>query len=313
MNTDLDTATHSPLHLIAIDLGSNSFHLLVSQWQSGQLLEVDRNKQVVQLARGLDTKGQLCEQAKARALTCLADFKLIIQRFPGAKVRAVGTQALRMAAKTDGFLREACAQLGAEIEVISGEQEAQLSYLGIDFCPADRFPNQKKLVIDIGGASTELIIGQNRDILCLNSMPLGCVVLAEQYFAPSQDEIPPTLTRQQFERAYLHSRKQVNSIAEQYLSCGWQVSVGASGTMAVIADMLGQPQKIDKTSLKQLVEDMLTTGSLDCDLADNLRYDVLPAGLAMLLAMFDELKIEQLQVADATLKEGLMASMIEDL
>jgi len=306
MKTDADTASaHSP-HLIAIDLGSNSFHLLVSRWHLGGLEEVARNKQVVQLARGVGAQGELCPQAQDRALRCLHDFKAIISRYPNAQIRAVGTQALRTASNDRNFINRAEQALGCPIEIISGAEEAQLTYRGIDFYCSPKTSTEKKLVIDIGGASTEFIIGQGQDIYCLESIHLGCVTLAEQYF--KQGSV--TVTHAKMSAAYQHSCEQLAQISEQYLRCGWDVSIGASGTMAVIAQMIGHAHLIRREDLMQLIEELLKTGELGNDLAANLRHDVLPAALAMLQAIFDQLRIDQLVVANATLKDGLLISML---
>jgi len=306
MKTDADTAAARSPHFIAIDLGSNSFHLLVSRWYQGDLVEVTRNKQVVQLARGVNAQGELCPQAQSRALNCLRDFKAIISRYPDAHIRAVGTQALRAAHNTQHFLKSAEQALGCPVEIISGAEEAELTYRGIDFACPQKASNERRLVIDIGGASTEFIIGQGRDIQCLESIQLGCVTLAEQYFSQQVKAVTPV----KMQAAYTHSCEQLASISEQYLRCGWDVSIGASGTMAVIAQMLGESKLIRREDLMQLIETMLNAGELSGDLAANLRHDVLPAGLAMLHAIFDQLRIDQLMVANATLKEGLLVSML---
>jgi len=306
MKTDADTARSRSPHFIAIDLGSNSFHLLVSRWHESVLEEVDRNKQVVQLARGVSPKGELCPQAQNRALHCLNDFKTIIRRYPNAQIRAVGTQALRAANNTQHFLELAEQALDCPIEIISGEEEAELTYRGIDFTSAPERPNKKKLVIDIGGASTEFIIGQGSNIECLKSIQLGCVTLAEQYFKQGSTIV----TQSKMKAAYEHSCEQLASIREQYLHCGWGVSIGASGTMAVIAQMIGHPHVIHSQGLDRLIEEMINAGELSGAIERNLRHDVLPAGLAMLRAIFDQLHIDQLQVVNATLKEGLMVSML---
>ena len=306
MNIDVDTAVAHAPHFIAIDLGSNSFHLLVSCWQQDALKEVARSKQLVQLARGIDAQGQLCAEAQDRALNCLHDFQAIISRYPHARIRAVGTQALRVATNAKSFLQRAEQALSCPIEIISGAEEAELTYRGIDFFCEPKNANKKKLVIDIGGASTEFIIGQGRDIGCLESIQLGCVTLAEQYFS----QPPTTITQAKMNAAYTHSREQLARISEQYLRCGWDISIGASGTMAVIAQIMGQSRLIRRKDLLQLINAMLKAGELNSELAPNLRHDVLPAGLAMLQAIFDQLRIEQLIVADATLKEGLLVTML---
>lgn len=306
MMTDADKAPANSPHFIAVDLGSNSFHLLVSCWHKGRLVEVARNKQVVQLARGVSPQGELCPEARSRALACLYDFQAIIDRYPDAQVRAVGTQAMRGAYNAQNFLSLAEQALGCPIEIISGAEEAELTYRGIDFTCASASLNEKKLVIDIGGASTEFIIGQGNNIQCLESIQLGCVTLAERYF--SQE--PLSITAAKMSAAYEHSCELLSSIREQYLHCGWDVSIGASGTMAVIAQMTGRPQFIRREDLSHLIGEMLKTGTLSSGLAENLRHDVLPAGLAMLKAIFDQLSIDQLHVANATLKEGLLVSML---
>ncbi len=307
----MDTSNPLPIKaqdLIAIDLGSNSFHLLVSRWQNGELEFLERNKQVVQLARGIEEDNQLCPAAKNRALTCLREFSLIIQRYPNAQIYAVGTQALRMASKVTGFLKDAQAALGAPIEIINGETEAQLSYQGINFFSDNTQNKSKQLVIDIGGASTEFVVGEGCSIHRLTSLELGCVVLADQCFTDS----PGPVKAEQFEAAYQHSCTKLRPLAADYNANNWQVCIGASGTMGVIAELTENPAIINRRDLNKLIEEMLEAGEIKGEHEENLKHDVLPAGIAMLQAIFDQLNIDELQVSQATLKEGLMVRMLEN-
>ncbi len=334
--SDLDTAVTHPLqqaasptafYIAAIDLGSNSFHMLLTRYENGKFIHIARAKQMVQLARGLDDKGNLCPQAQSRAVTCLQDFRKILNQYPGVHITAAATKVLRMANDSADFIKRAESVLGAPVELISGEQEALLVYKGM----AHNMPTSpsRRLVIDIGGASTELIVGQHQQALKLKSLDLGCVTSAEAFFSPSHKQA--LIDVSQFEQCYRHACTQLQPAKQSFAEYRWDISAGASGTLRVIAELLEQLEQasignktanstseeadpiIARSDLQVLIDQMLASGKLPGNLPENLRYDVLPAGLAILKALFDQFGIEQLLVASASLKEGLLHHRAQQL
>ena len=230
--TELDGRT-----IAAVDLGSNSFHLVVAQLRNDarDFVVIDRLKQPVRLRMGLDTTGRLSPEAQARALDCLSLFGERVAGIPRADVRAVGTNTLRSARNSLPFLVRARRALGHKIEVISGLDEARLIYQGV---ARDLAGDGRRLVVDIGGGSTELIVGDGSTPSALDSREMGCVSWTLRYFPDGQ------LTRKGFERAVLAARLKLETSQSRMRALGWTSAVGASGTIKavdkVVHAMLGQ-------------------------------------------------------------------------
>ena len=307
-------ASAQPTCFAAVDLGSNSFHMLIVRYQQGRFIHLARAKEMVQLARGIDADGNLCPEARARARACLQDFQRILGQFPGTQVAAVATQVLRMANQPELFIKQAGNDLQTPVRIISGDEEARLVYQGVAHALADRAPH--RLVIDIGGASTELIIGHQQQPILLRSLQLGCVTSGDKFFrATARSGANQRIDSAAFTDCYQHACAQISSASTALKQTGWQVAAGASGTLKIIAELLGdqlaQPI-ISRDQLQQLIDTMLQQGHLQTTLPDNLRFDVLPAGLAILQALFDVLEIDEILVAAASLKEGLLLDMIHN-
>ena len=167
--------------LAAIDLGSNSFHMVVARYTLGQLRVVDRLREMVRMAEGLDGKGGLSMEVRHRALECLARFGQRIREVPPSRVRAIATNTVRQLTAPQAFLVPAETALGHAIEVVSGREEARLIYLGVATAQLPK-PGQLRLVIDIGGGSTECIIGSGFDAIERESLQLGCVATTRRFF-----------------------------------------------------------------------------------------------------------------------------------
>ncbi len=299
----------------AIDLGSNSFHMLVVNAGDGQLQEVHRAKQMVQAARGLADNGRLTDESQQRARQCLQGFATALQQLNCHRVYAVATQVFRKASNGAAFIEEAERLLGHPITIISGEEEAQLVYQGVSQSHPD-YP-QKRLVIDIGGGSTEFILGNGQQVYRDCSLDIGCVTFAERF-------ITAALKRNMLDDCHRATRTLLQPLADSYQQQGWDVAIGASGTLRIIAELLSHDSVADSTDqpdadsgheaglsisyqgLLELIEQTLLDGELKCDSPASLRRDVLPAGLAILKGIFDTLGIEKLEVAEATLKQGLI-------
>ena len=287
-------------YFAAVDLGSNSFHMLVGRWNDGQIEVIDREKEMVQIARGLDERGALDEETMQRALDCLRRFSERLHGIPAEQVRAVGTKTLRAAKKSRQFLGLAQQALGHPIQIISGYEEARLVYCGFSHSIAD--DQRNRLVIDIGGGSTEFIIGKGHSPVLLESLNLGCVAFTKRFFSA---DIP---FKKAMQNAYLEACSEIETIRKQYRARGWELAYGTSGTIRAIGDLCApnSAMVINREALKNVEEKIIADeGVLDSQVP-RLRREVLPAGLAVLRAIFDQLNVDEVRVADATLKEGLI-------
>jgi len=289
-------------YFAAIDLGSNSFHMIISRVEQGQLMVVDRVKEMVQIAKDIGSNGDLAEDAQARAFECLACFRERLAQFPHSSVRAVGTKALRSADNSNAFLQQAQSTLGHPIEIVSGYEEARLVYQGV----SHSIPQQQgqSLVIDIGGGSTEFIIGHQQTPLLIESLNLGCVVFSQEYMRQGVNQTS-------MHNAYLAACAELQAIRHNYQQCGWDIAFGTSGTMKAVAEYLpGNNATIDKQQVENLYQEMINHGVREDLGIPKPRRDVLPAGVAIIKAIFDQLQLRTLNIADAALKEGLIYDMI---
>lgn len=294
------TPAESP-YFAAIDLGSNSFHMVVARVTDDKVEIIDREKQMVQIARGLQADGGLDNESQERAIACLHRFSERLQDIPNSQIRVVGTKTLRSAKNSAKFLKAAELVLGIKIQIVSGYEEARLVYAGLANTISK---SEQRLVIDIGGGSTEFIIGSGLNPIRLESLPLGCVTFSERH-GFHRDGV----TQQTMHRAYNSACTRLQQIRKNYLKTGWEIAYGTSGTMKAVAELLA-PQDggavITRQSLNELIKNTIDQGHIDASNIQKLRRDVLPAGLAILQAIFDQLQLDTIQIADATLKEGLI-------
>ena len=291
--------------LAAVDLGSNSFHLIVVRTEQDAFQVVDRMREMVQLGAGIDADGRLDAAAQERALQCLERFGQRLRNLPRSRVRVVGTNTLRKARDTREFIQQAERALGHAIEIVSGIEEARLIYLGVSHSVPD--PAVRRLVVDIGGGSTELIVGEQFEPVALESLYMGCVSLSQEYFAGGK------IDKSSWRKAELAAALELDSVAETYRGLGWQQAVGASGTVRTIAKVLeaqGWSQGgIDAAGMKKLRKAMLNAGHIDKLSLKELskeRAPVFPGGVVVLQSVFEALAIEHMQVADGALREGLI-------
>ena len=213
--------------IAAVDLGSNSFHMVVARYSHGQLVIIDRLREMVRLGAGVDEDGRIDKAATSRALACLERFGQRLRDIDARKVRVVGTNALRIARRKQAFLERAREALGFPIEIVSGMEEARLIYSGV----AHNLPSEpgRRLVVDIGGGSTEIIIGERFEPLTLESLQIGCVSLSQRFFDDGR------LSAKRIERARLAARLELEPIQAAFQRLGWERAVGSSGTVRVIA------------------------------------------------------------------------------
>ncbi|MFM9835248.1 MAG: exopolyphosphatase [Methylophilaceae bacterium] len=295
--------------LAAIDLGSNSFRMEIGRYNGGQIQRVDYIKETVRQGGDLDEDRNLKPEAIERGVKCLARFGERIKGFPKVHVRAVATQTLREARNRDYFIDLARKALGYDVEIISGVEEARLIYQGVSrFLPQS---NERRLVIDIGGRSTEFILGQRFDAQTTDSLRVGSVAWSLKYFPDGE------LTEQHFYRAEIAAESFLDSVAHIYHREYWDVAYGASGTIGAIADILvlhGYKEgQVTKKALDWLRAELVHAKHVDRLRIAGLRDDrkaVIGGGLSILLAVFDILKIDTLQVARGALRHGLLYDMV---
>lgn len=289
----------------AIDLGSNSFHMIVTRYSDGELLVEDRLREAVRLAAGLDESRHLTEETRQRALACLQRFGERIRDIPSQRVRAVGTNTLRSMKDAGEFLNRAEQALGHRIEVIAGVEEARLIYLGVAHGVGGH--DQQRLVIDIGGGSTEMIIGKGFKPKSMESLHMGCVSYTQRFFPKG------VISAKHVKRAELAARMELEPVETSFCQLGWEQAIGASGTIRSIRDVVrdsgASDDGITVAALKQLRDALLTAGSIDKLQLKGLtpeRALVFPGGVIILLAAFKALGIERMQVSDSALREGLI-------
>lgn len=293
----------------AVDLGSNSFRLQVGRVVEDQIYPLDSLKEPVRLAAGLTAQKILDGPSQLRALEALARFGERLRGFDAGAVRAVATNALRVAKNAPQFLAQAEAALGFPIEIIAGREEARLIYLGV----AHSLPNpgSQQLVVDIGGGSTEFIIGRDLEPIELESLYMGCVGFSLQYFPRGRIE------KAGLKAAELAARKELQAIVRQYRKTGWEEAVGSSGTAKALADILEMnglsEGGITRDGLERLRSLLLHAGDLGKLTLQGLRPDrvpVLPGGLAIMLAVFREFGLERMAFSEGALRLGVLYDLL---
>jgi exopolyphosphatase/guanosine-5'-triphosphate,3'-diphosphate pyrophosphatase len=296
----------------AVDLGSNSFRVEIGRIVGNQIYPLDGLKESVRLASGLTRDKLLDGASQLRALEALSRFGERLRGFDPGAVRAVATNTFRVAKNAGQFLTQAEAALGFPIEIISGREEARLIYLGV----AHSLPNPQtqQLVIDIGGGSTEFIIGRNFHPQLLESLYMGCISYTLRYFPEGR------IDKRRMKEAELAARKEVQAIASAYQSAGWEEAVGSSGTAKAIADLLelnglnpGRAIGITREGLDRLKNRLIQAGDVARLNLEGLRPDrlpVLPGGIAILSAAFRELGLERMTFSEGALRLGVLYDLL---
>jgi len=299
----------NPATLAAVDLGSNSFHLVVAHPQDGHLKVVDRLREVIRLGAGFDTGNRLSDEICEQALRCLTRFGQRIRHLPPGVVRAVGTNALRKARNAASFVARAETALGHHIDIISGYEEARLIYLGVSHGLQD--DAELRLVIDIGGGSTEVITGRRFEPGIMESLHIGSVSLSVEQFADG------TIEARRMRAAEIIARQEFEPIEEAVRHVGWQSAIGASGTLETVAAVLAQhgwsKDGITRDGLLKLRAALIAAGHVDRlgELGVPAeRRAIFPGGVAIALGAFEELRIERLRVSDSALREGLLYDLM---
>ena len=296
--------------MAALDLGSNSFHLIVAHESNGHLQVVDRIKEMVRLAEGLGTTNQLAETVAQRAMGCLERFGQRLRDLRRDNVRIVGTNTLRKARNSTQFLARAQEALGHPVEVISGREEARLIYHGVSHTLEDS--EDRRLVVDIGGGSTELILGRSFQPEIMESLHIGCVGVTDRFFPNGH------LSRKSLQAAINHCRKELQAVRNQYRAVGWDTAIGASGTVLAVREVLTQLEDnpattISPEGLRTINERMIKAGDVNRLKLPGLseqRRAVFPGGLAVLTAVVEALSLDALRASRGALREGLLYDLL---
>ena len=294
--------------LAAVDLGSNSFHLVVARELDGRPVTVDKLRERVALAEGLKDR-KLNGVVQARALATLERMSERIQGIPRGRVRAVGTATFRKLRDRGAFLRRASDALGVEIEIVSGTEEARLVYLGVAHSLGD--DEGRRLVVDIGGASTECILGQRFLSTRENSISMGCVTWSQRFFGDG------LMKRGRFEKASLAARVELEPIAERYGPTNWDHAIGSSGTIRAVGSILegrgwtdGEVTREGLARLQGYLEEVRRPEELDLEGLRPDRREVIAGGVAVLTGVFEAFSVETMRPSGGALREGVLHDLV---
>ena len=310
MEDNKKNTQHHPKIVAAVDLGSNSFHMIIASLEeNGSLKVIDKIKEMVRLGAGLNHKQRLDEETQQRALECLSRFSQRLQNIDKKDIRITGTNTLRNAKNAKKFTERAKKILNHNIDIISGIEEARLVYQGAIYGLAEL--GEKRLVIDIGGGSTEIIIGENSNPIRLESLDMGCVSITKKFFPDG------LISNLRIKEADIYARRNINPIQQDYLTTGWEQCVGTSGSIRSISKVLLMSDITDGTitdkGLKQLLLEIQKFKSIYKIKFDGLsseRRPVFIGGLIVLKAAFKALKLKEMTVSDGSLREGLMLDIV---
>ena len=299
----------APEIVAAVDLGSNSFHMIVSSLKDGKLQTLDRLREMVRLAAGLDKKNYLDKKTQQRALACLEKFGQRIRNIPPDSVRIVGTNTLRTAKNAQEFLLKAEIALGHPIHIIAGVEEARLIYQGVAHSLESNA--KRRFVMDIGGGSTEYIIGTDDQPKRKESLNMGCVTVSNTFF--NKDKI----SRKRFNRAVFYAEQKLEPLQIGFNNQHWDEAIGASGSLRSINKVLQATgwsnNGITREGLEKLVDHIIAqkqATNLNLPELNPERTPVFPGGVAIIYATFKSLGIQQMSVSDGALREGLIYDLL---
>ena len=304
-------------HYAVVDLGSNSFHLLITHLEQPKTLRItNKVKQKVRLAAGLNCDNQLTEEAINRGLACLKVFAQHLATIPKQNILIVATAALRIARNNHDFIKQANNILPKNIQLLSGEQEASTIYAGVSFTENSSVTSfndkTKRLVIDIGGASTEIVVGEGSIPNKLVSLNIGCVSFICKYFTNG------LLNEANFEQCINAASSEIKKVSQTFKDVGWQSALGSSGTMQAMAEILvyrHKPSIITLDFLHEIKQTLIECKTIEQIKINGLRADrtaILASGLSILIALFNELSINSMQLSTGALREGLLSQLLPD-
>jgi len=310
LKKELENKQKSPRIVAAVDLGSNSFHMIIASLEeNGTLKIIDKIKEMVRLGAGLDYRNNLDEETQIRALDCLNRFSQRLQNFDKKDIRIAGTNTLRIAKNANKFIKKAKKTLNYQIDIISGLEEARLVYHGAVYSLAEL--GNKRLVVDIGGGSTEVIIGSNNKPEKLESLHMGCVSITKRYFPDG------VITKSRLKAADIFACQKVVSISDDYLKTGWDQCVGTSGSIRSISKVLLAIGMTNGTITDKGIQELLgkllefeLISKIKLEGLNNDRQPVFIGGLIVLNSVFKVLKIKEMTASDGALREGLMLDIV---
>ena len=295
-------------YFAAIDLGSNSFHMIVARRTGTGITVTDRLRSPVRLAAGLTASGGLSVPAQDRAIECLTKFGQRLRDLPSSHVRAVGTNALRQAKKATNFLERAESALGHRIEVIPGVEEARLIYLGVSHSIAD--DHRRRIVIDIGGGSTECILGADYRPITRHSLYMGCVSYTQRFFPDG------LISKENYTRAKIAAEQEFQPLVQSFSSIGWREAIGSSGTLCGIQEILEANNwsvgEINSFGIEKLRETLISQNEISKIAIPGLAKDrrpVIVGGLAIVDAFFELFGVDTMKTSKWSLREGLIYEM----
>lgn len=296
--------------LAAVDLGSNSFHMVVARYLMGQLRVIDRLRETVRLAEGLDARGGLAPEVRQRAIACLARFGQRLRDIPPQQVRAIATNTVRRLAAPQAFLMPAESALGHAIEIVAGREEARLIYLGVAHAQTSN-ADELRLVLDIGGGSTECIIGSGFNAIERESLQLGCVATTLRHFGDGK------LSHERWDDALTEVTAEFQQFASLYRALGWADAIGSSGTNKAIGEICAAMKltkgAVTAEALPQVRDRLLKAGHIDDIDLPGLsaeRRPIITGGLLILQAAFDALGLQRLMISKAAMREGVLYDML---
>lgn len=305
-----DLEVRESTQIAVLDIGSNSFHLVVARIISGAVQILHKTKIKVRLADGLDSNNMLSDQAIERGLQALEVIKTSLAGFEPNSVRIVATYTLRKAKNANKFIAAANKIFPYPVEIIAGQEEARFIFNGVAHTES---LDDKTLVVDIGGGSTEFIIGEQLEPMLLRSLDMGCVSYTQHFFAKG------TIKAKHFDKAITAAQQELELIEDKYINIGWQKAIGTSGTIESLVLQAGQgaeAHQLTLQDLEQIKDQLIAAGSveeLDLPYVNDDRKQVFPAGLAILIAIFRSLKLQSVNYAQAALREGVIYEMESSL
>lgn len=295
--------------IAAVDLGSNSFRLQLAKIVDGHLVFHDSLREVIRLGAGLDENNHLSEAAQQRALECLKRFSERLRGLPPQAVRAVATNTFRVAKNAPNLLADAEKALGFPIEIIAGIEEARMIFIGVSHSlpPSEK----RRLVIDIGGGSTEFIIGNGLEPSHMESLYMGCVSYSMRFFPEGK------MTAANFEAAMLAASSEIQAIRSEFSASHWEEAVGSSGTAKALGEVLREngmsDGQITLSGLRELKKRLIEAKDTKRIALQGLSADraaVIPGGLSIMLAAFESLSIDRMQFANSSLREGVLYELL---
>ena len=296
--------------IAAVDLGSNSFRLEIGRFDHGRIHRIEYIKETVRQGSGLDEDRNLSPQAMQRGWDCLARFGERLAGFDKTQVRAVATQTLREAVNREEFIKRGQKTLGFPIDVIAGREEARLIYQGVAHLLAQS--DQRRLVVDIGGRSTEIILGQGLEARTLESYQVGSVAWSMRYFPEGQ------FTARAFEQAEIAAKAVLEEAVNTYHSGAWDTAYGSSGTINAVCEVLTAagwpPGVVNRAGLDWLLDRLIKAQSVERLKLEGMKDDrrpVIGGGISVLRAVFDLLEIDQMQAAQGALRHGVLYDLVD--